>query len=203
MRPRRQCAVGAVAVGAIAVVAIVSLAVAVLSPAADAVGSSGPRSSSTATTSRVLVLSLPEVVWSDLDLAALPNLDRLFDGAAVANLSTRAPSLKPDLAGGYATLSAGDKAVSTVTPDDGAAFGVDEMVDGQTAADVFALRTGRSVSQGLVHLGAPVLEDANAQSAWGARLGVLGDALATAGYSRAVIANGDGADAALGDVAAP
>lgn len=174
------------------------VAVAVLSAPARAAASSGLRVATAAPTSRVLVLSLPDVVWSDLDLSQMPNLDRVLDTAAVANLSTRAPSLEPDLASGYATFGAGDKAVASESPGDGAAFGVDEVVDGQAAADVFATRTGVLASRGLVHLGAPVLEDANARSLWRARLGALGDALGAAGYSRAVIANSDGADAALG-----
>ena len=60
---------------------------------------------------RVLIVSLPGVSWRDLAGHGLPNLHRVLDGAGVADLSTRAPFLVTDLAGNYASLSAGDKAV--------------------------------------------------------------------------------------------
>ena len=94
---------------------------------------------------RVLILSLPNVVWRDLDAPDLPNLSQLLDTAAVANLSTRAPSLDADLASGYATLGSGDKAVSTGSDADGAAFDASEPIGAETAGDVFAApqrRTG-------------------------------------------------------------
>ena len=51
----------------------------------------GARPASAATAEpvrRVLILSLPNTVWRDLDAADLPNLTHLLDTAAVANLST-------------------------------------------------------------------------------------------------------------------
>src|SRR4051812_7230574 len=75
---------------------------------------------------RVLVLSLPAVVWADLSQRYLPNLDSLFADSAVANLSTRAPSLRTDLVSGYATVGAGDKATAGKSPDDGAAYDAQE-----------------------------------------------------------------------------
>ncbi len=143
---------------------------------------------------RVVVLSLPGVVWSDLSERYLPNLDALFADSAVANLSTRAPSLRTDLVSGYATLGAGDKATAARTADDGAAYDAHEELDGGTAAELFARRTGLEVNRGLVHLGLPELVAANDASLWRAHLGALGDALDRAGYSRAVIANGDGVE---------
>jgi len=143
---------------------------------------------------RVLILSLPAVVWDDLSSRYLPNLDSLFADSAVANLSTRAPSLRADLASGYATVSAGDKAAAGRKADDGAAYDVREDVGDEQAADVFARRTDVSVTSGLVHLGVPELTAANDKSLWHAHLGALGDALDRSGFSRAVIANGDGAE---------
>ena len=143
---------------------------------------------------RVLVLSLPAVVWSDLSERYLPNLDALFADSAVANLSTRAPSLRADLVSGYATVGAGDKATAGRAPDDGAAYDAHEDVDGEVAADLFARRTGIDVETGLVHLGVPELAATNESSLWRAHLGALGDALDRAGYARAVIANGDGTE---------
>ena len=140
------------------------------------------------------MLSLPDVVWGDLSERYLPNLDALFAESAVANLSTRAPSLRPDLASGYATVGAGDKATAGRAPDDGAAYGAQEDVGGEPAANVFARRTGVVTDAGLMHLGLPELAAANESSLWKAHLGALGNALDRAGFSRAVIANADGAE---------
>jgi hypothetical protein len=134
------------------------------------------------------------VVWSDLSARYLPNLEALFAESAVANLSTRAPSLRTDLASGYATIGAGDKATSGKKADDSAAYDANDDVGGEPAEDLFARRTGLEVDSGLVHLGAPELTAANDASLWRARLGALGDALAVAGFDRAVIANGDGTE---------
>jgi hypothetical protein len=152
---------------------------------------------------RVLIVSLPYVSWSDLeDRDDVPNLTKLLDQSAVANLSIRAPTIRPDLAGGYATLSAGDKAVGSGTADDGAAFDVDERVGAGTAAQAFRRRTGIDAKRGLVHLGLPQIDEANEDTEYEADVGALGDALADAGYSRAVIANGDGVEL-LSPVPAP
>ena len=135
---------------------------------------------------RVLVISLPHVSWSDLEEHGpdeLPNIHRLLARSGVANLSTRAPRIRPDLAGGYATLSAGDKAVASGGPDDGAGFAVDERVGVGSAEDAFARRTGMQVGSGLVQLGLPQIDAANADTDYDAEVGALGDALAEAGFS--------------------
>src|SRR5262245_51304408 len=90
--------------------AVLLVGVLVASSGAAAVAS--PRARHAPHARRVLIISLPAVVWDDLSSRYLPNLDGLFADSAVANLSTRAPSLRADLASGYATISAGDKAAS-------------------------------------------------------------------------------------------
>src|SRR5262245_29028024 len=177
----------------------VLVAGALLAPAGAAAGSS-PSSSTrdadrTTPVRRVLIVSLPYVSWSDLQgRGDVPNLTRLLDDSAVADLSIRAPSIRPDLAGGYATLSAGDKAVGSGTADDGAGFEADEHLGAGTAADAFARRTGRSGARGLVHLGLPEVVDANHDTDFEADVGALGDALHDAGFSRAVVGNADGVE---------
>ena len=131
---------------------------------------------------RVLIISLPYLSWSDLDgRDDVPNITRLLDQSAVADLSVRAPSIRPDLAGGYATLSAGDKAVASGTADDGAGFEVDEHVGAGTARQAFARRTGTDAARGLVHLGLPQIVEANVSTDFEADVGALGDALEDAG----------------------
>src|SRR3954451_8909725 len=84
---------------------------------------------------RVLILSLPGVGWRDVVTHRTPHLRRLLDGAAIADLSTRAPRLRNRLADNYASLGAGDKAVGAGTHVDadgvvpaGAAYSVDELL---------------------------------------------------------------------------
>ncbi|HZJ27104.1 MAG TPA: hypothetical protein VFF40_08870, partial [Acidimicrobiia bacterium] len=140
---------------------------------------------------RVLVISLPGVGWRDVDADRTPNLAGLFRVSALANLSTRAPTLRTDLAGGYVTFGAGDKAVGPATLDAGEAFGVDEPFGAGTAGEAFRRRTDDSVSQGIVHLGIEAIRSANATSLWEADVGVLGAALDAGGFRGAVIANAD------------
>jgi hypothetical protein len=150
---------------------------------------------------RVLILSLPGVGWRDVVSHRTPNLRRLVDGAAIADLSTRAPKLRNGLADNYASLSAGDKAVGAsgstdaegITPA-GAAYRVDEMLGTTSAGAVFIRRTGRAAGTGLVMLGVQQLAAANAATPFRAKVGAFGGALGRAGWSRAVIANGDGPD---------
>ncbi|MEX1007259.1 MAG: hypothetical protein WD271_05380 [Acidimicrobiia bacterium] len=176
------------------VAAVLALGAGLTGAAGAAAGAAEARESR-AHVDRVLIVSLPRVSWSDVaDRDDVPHLKRLLDGSAVADLSVRAPSIRPDLAGGYATLSAGDKAVGSGTADDGAAFVVDEHVGAGTARQAFLRRTGTDASRGLVHLGLPQIVDANEATDFEAEVGALGDALDAAGYARAVIANGDGVE---------
>ena len=154
---------------------------------------------------RVLIVSLPYVSWTFVhrlqEKGDLPNLTELFRQSGLAVLSTRAPSLVPDITGGYVTLGAGDKAVGAkggaATTSDGAAFPVDGQVGDEAAGEVYRRRTGRDPGQGIVHLGIPEILIANSESIFDAPVGRFGDALAEAGYSRAVIANGDGTEPPL------
>jgi len=100
---------------------------------------------------RVLILSLPGVTWRDVVSHRTPHLRRLLDGAAIADLSTRAPKLRNRLADNYASLGAGDKATGASAASDaagmqpaGASFGVDELLGTTTAGSVFTRRTGHA-----------------------------------------------------------
>ncbi len=178
----------------LAVAAVVACGALLAGSAGSAVAAATESSLAGKPVDRVLVISLPHVSWSDLEGRDLPNLRRLLDRSAVADLSIRAPSIRPDLAGGYATLSAGDKAVGSGTADDGAGFEADEHLGAGTAAEAFARRTGHDAGRGLVHLGLPQIVDANADTDYEADVGALGDALHDAGYSRAVVGNADGVE---------
>lgn len=150
---------------------------------------------------RVLIVSLPGVGWRDLARDDLPNLRALLGSSAVADLSTRAPGIRNDLAGNYASLSAGDKAVGptrmvdvagVATP--GATYRVDEDLGETTAGEIFTRRTGKLATVGLVVFDAARVIAANNATPYQATIGAFGDALARAGWNRSVIANADGAE---------
>ena len=142
---------------------------------------------------RLLVLSLPATTWADLASVPTPNLARLLDGAAVADLATRATGGPPRLGDGYATLSAGSPS-ATDGMTDGDALEAGEPFGPDTAATEFRLRTGRTARRGLVQLGLAGIVQKNAGLLYEAKIGALGDALAQAGFDRSVIANADGTE---------
>jgi hypothetical protein len=140
--------------------------------------------------SRVLVISIPHVGWEDLRREHAPNLERLLGQSAVANMTARSGG--GGFAAGYLTLGAGKRSKGTDTPSDGMGFGVDERFGTSTAGEAFARRTGIDRDEGLVQLGIVGLVDINDAEPGGSSLGALGTALEAAGYSTAVIGNGDG-----------
>lgn len=141
---------------------------------------------------RLLILSLPGASWTQLTSTGLPNLDRLLSRSAVADLTNLTAKGAAHIGDGYATVSAGTRAASDPTSG-GLAFDTTEPFGVRSAAQEFARRTGLTVSAGIVHLGIARLAGANAGEPYGAKIGALGDALAAAGYDRAVIGNADGA----------
>jgi len=166
--------------------------------AADAGATVGP--SAAKRPDRVLILSLPTLTWADLQIAKAPTLARLLKGAAVADLATRSDRQPSRLGPAYVTIGAGTRAAGDeLAGDEG--FEVGERFGAQTAGSIYRQRTGRAPGRGLVDLGIPRVKGANSSLLYGAEPGALGDTLAKAGYSRAVIANADwfNPDAALSD----
>ena len=110
--------------------------------------------------------------------------------SALADLLTRAGGKRFSLGNGYVTLGAGTRAVA---PDRVAGEGYDasEEIEGGTAAEVFARRTGLRVDEGLVQLGIEEITRANDEALFDASVGALADALAENGSGRAVIGNAD------------
>jgi hypothetical protein len=139
---------------------------------------------------RVLIISLPQITWKDIEGVSLPNLDKLFAGSALAGMVTRTTG-RTDLAEGYVSIGAGARTTAAGTSDDGDAFDANEVVGGETARRVFQQRTGTLVRHGIVHLGIAPIVAANDAERPDAEVGALANAIAPAGYSRAVIANGD------------
>jgi hypothetical protein len=145
---------------------------------------------------RVLVISVPGLTWEDVNRNDVPNLRRLFDDSAVGDLATRTVSRTTTLADGYVTLGAGTRSVGSGDGVDGEAFAAAVPLGADSAGEIFERRTGDRPAGDVVHLGLPAIVAANESELYDTEVGALGDALAGAGYSRAVIANADGKDTA-------
>jgi hypothetical protein len=140
---------------------------------------------------RVLVISTPGVGWSAIDPEDTPNLWRLFEGAAVGNLTARTIG-RADLASGYLTMGAGTRATASRSPLDGAGMEPTERFGDVLARDAFLLTTGRAVDGGVLQLGLEPILAANAEERVDVTIGTLAEVLTDAGWARAVIGNGDG-----------
>jgi hypothetical protein len=175
---------------AAALAAVVVPTVVGLTSRSASAGETGPKAR------RLLVIALPAVSWQDVNDRDLPNLNRFLDDAAVADLTTRSVNRETKLGEGYITLGAGTRSIgiSSFNESDGQAFDVGETYGTDTAGAVYARRTGRDPGNGLVDLDIADIRDRNKQELFDAEIGALGEALSGAGWSRAVIANGDGLD---------
>lgn len=142
---------------------------------------------------RVVVLAVPGLTWKDLEAAELPNLRRLLDESAIANVATRVTSVVSEPGEAYLTLGTGTRAVA---PKElaGLVFGVEEPFGTTTAGDEHARQRGDRTEAEVVALGWTLLAEANDGAEFGGTIGALGQALADAGVARGVIANADGAD---------
>ena len=181
------------------VVAAAIVAGALLAPPAGGPAAAGTGDDSGRRADRVLIVSLPNVSWEDLEGVELPNLNRFFGQAAVADLAARAAPVgtsrrSTELGDGYIALGAGTRAIGDGGKTDGQGFGIDEPFGLDTAGNVFRRRTGTEVSDGLVQLAIGAIDDANDDLLVDGEPGALGRALAAAEYDRAVIANGDGVE---------
>jgi hypothetical protein len=158
----------------------------------------GPAGAATPKRGRVLIVSLPNTEWADFEQASTPNLDKLFASAAIGAMVTNGVDRPTTLPSGYVTIGAGARAVvNGSTGNQG--FGVDEDFGRDRAGVVFTTRTGIAAGHGLVYMPIADTVTANDDELFGAEPGLLGDELATAGISRAVIANGDGTDPSTPD----
>jgi hypothetical protein len=141
---------------------------------------------------RILVVTLPSVGWSAVDPVETPHLWRLFEDAAVGNLTARTVG-RADLAAGYLTFGAGTRAAAARSPIDGAGMQPHEPWGSVTARDAFWLDTGHDVATGVLSMAIEATRRVNAATDVDTTIGALGDSLARAGHPRTVIANGDGA----------
>jgi hypothetical protein len=144
---------------------------------------------STVHASKVVVFGIPRLGWDDVGTGRLPTLDRLIDGGAVSATSVRTLSGRPNTTEGYATLGAGTR----VAAEDlgGFAFDSDSVLEGGTAAEALARRTGRPARGEVAVVGGPATRKLNAGRYLTSSPGALGSALHRAGHRTAVIGNAD------------
>ena len=156
---------GAGRAGLAALGAVAGLVVAALPGATSSDGPGTPTP-----VDRVLVVTLPGVTWADVDAAEAPTLRALLDDSAVASASLRVFHRATSPAEGYATLGAGT------------------LTNGHRR---LAARASPAGDGTIVSPAAPMLRALNERRRRGTQIGALGDALARAGVSRAVVANAD------------
>lgn len=180
---------------ALALVALV--AVAALGVQLGSVGAAGAADTSSPV-KRVLVISLPATSWADVQTGDDPHLQKLFSQSAVADMITRTAGRKSSISAGYTALGAGGRA-SANTEVAAQAFEPDEPYGDSTAGAVYRQRTGVDATRGIVHLGLESLVQENADGLYDPTIGALGDSLEQAHLSRAVVANGDGAQPVVDD----
>lgn len=146
---------------------------------------------------RVLLVSVPGVSWADVHAGHLPTLAGLAGRSAVGDLSARIGRRTASITDAYLTVSAGTRALAPLR-ERGLALEPDERYAQAPASDVLLRRLGESPS-GTGYLAIGAATDTNASSRFGARVGMLGDALDGHGIARAVIANADGTEAGTDD----
>jgi hypothetical protein len=142
---------------------------------------------------RLLVVSLPGVTWADVEAHDLPNLRKVLEGSAMADLAPRSVKARSGPGEAYLTISAGSRA-ATVPEIDGQVLAVDEESVGSAAGDIYQRRTGNEPDGPYVSLAWPSLVRANDAQPYETELGTLTDALDRGEVPVAAIGNADGTD---------
>ncbi len=150
---------------------------------------------------KLLLVVLDKVTWHDLlsEDVSVPVLQGLMQDGAVGVMCVRTAG---GYGGEYLTIGAGSRASSRRDPMTGAdaeanAYQVTEILDGSTAGQVFAARSGwRPPTGGVVHLAIGELLRHNASADHPLKLGLLGGALRRGGLRVACVGNADTLDSA-------
>ena len=138
---------------------------------------------------KVVLFGVPRLDWTDVGTGTMANLDRLMARGAVAAMSVRTGAARPSSVEGYATLGAGARVRSDVNGAD--AHDAGTALEGGTAAEALARRSGQMPPGGVVVVGAPAVARLNEGRYLPSLPGALGDALAEATRRTAVIGNAD------------
>jgi Glycosyl transferase family 2 len=135
--------------------------------------------------SRVVILGVPRLSLDDLGSGAVPEIDRLVDIGALGATSVRTLGGRPSTVEGYATLGAGARVRANDAGAD--AFAAQAPVGLLTAAELAAVRTGKKPAGAVVVVGMAQMIALNQKRFLSSFPGALGDALAAAKLSTAVV----------------
>ena len=144
---------------------------------------------STVQASDVVIFGIPKLGWEDVGTGAMPNLDRLMAGGAVAATTVRTLATQATTAEGYASLGAGARVRADARA--GYAFEAATPLEGGTAGQALTRRTGRPPAGAVAVVGAPATARLNDGRHLSSMPGALGDALRRAGRATAVVGNAD------------
>ena len=147
---------------------------------------------------RIIVVTTPRLRWADVT-DDTPNLAAFAGDGVIASMSVRTLGPVTDPPEGYLTLGAGNRAgappSSFVQLDrPGLVYGPDEMVEGQTAAEVFEERTGVDPTGVALAVNIGAIIEYNEALKYGSQVGSLADALTRDDRQMAAIGNADLAD---------
>jgi len=170
------------------------LAAALLALAAPAPGAAGADGVAAAAgpPGKVLIVSMPRLVWQDVADQRPPHLVQLLGQSAVASLSVRAIGPRTDVGEGYVTIGAGNRA-RVDRNRAGDAVDAGEQIGPNTGAAIYQALTGHEPGDAAVL--SLAIEDARTDAdhlLYGSVPGAMGQAIEAAGESAAVIANADG-----------
>ena len=142
---------------------------------------------------RLLIYSVPGLTWAEVGDHDLPELERFFATAGLADLAPRGVSARSGPGDAYLTISAGARATTERTVD-GQVLALDEQSSGSAAGEIYRRRTGLVPDGDHVALGWPALVRRNARQPYDAELGLLAETLQAHGVSTTAIGNADGTD---------
>ena len=140
---------------------------------------------------RVVVFTMPGVIWSDVRSGRMPTLMRLTKEGASAAMAPRTASVHPSAVRGYLTFGAGNRAGGDVSAAQDAYVAGELLPAGVSADDLLTTLVGPHRSGEIVHLGAAQISSHQASLYHGTLIGSLGQALQQAGVSRGVVSAGD------------
>jgi hypothetical protein len=142
---------------------------------------------------RVVLVGVPHLGLDDVGTGAMPTLDGLVHRGAAGATNVRTLSGRPSSGEAYATLGAGTRVRdghAGLGTDSAEALPADAPFEGGTAGAVLSRRTGQPPGGEIVVPAAPVVVRSAGEHV-SSTPGALGDALAAAGLSTAVVNNAD------------
>ena len=140
---------------------------------------------------RVLVVSIPTLTWDRVADDMPPHIVDLLSRSAIASASVRTIGVDTNLAEGYATIGAGNRAA---VPSDAGSLAFPPGVDyaGEPVVDVYRRRFGISPDgAAILQIGAAAIQRRNDDLLYDTEVGSLGAALRDAGRTAALVANAD------------